>query len=182
MALKSTIYKAELTIADLDRQYYHSHALTLARHPSENDERLMVRLLAFALHAHERLSFGRGLCVDDEPALWQKDLTGVIELWIDVGQPDEKAIRRACGRARRVYVYSYAGRAAEIWWRQTGDRLAGLDNLTVVNLPAPSVQALTGLAQRSMRLSCTSQDGQVWLADERVTVAIKRAWLKTAVS
>ena len=104
MALKATIFKAELQIADMDRNYYHDHALTIARHPSETDERMMVRLLAYALHADETLSFGKGLSTDDEPDLWQKDLTGAIELWIDVGQPDEKRIRKACGRARQVFV------------------------------------------------------------------------------
>jgi len=179
MALKSTVYKAELSVADMDRHYYQTHTLTLARHPSENDERLMVRLLAFALHAHERLTFGKGLSTDDEPALWQKDLTGAVELWIDVGQPDEKSIRRACGRAGQVYVYSYSGHSADIWWSQIGGKLARLDNLAVVNLPAATVRALTGLAQRGMQLSCTIQDGQAWLADQSESVAIERQWLKT---
>jgi len=102
MALNATIFKAVLQIADMDRNYYRDHALTIARHPSETDERMMVRLLAFVLHAHEALSFGKGLSADGEPDLWQKDLTGAIELWIDVGQPDEKSIRKACGRAKQV--------------------------------------------------------------------------------
>src|SRR5512147_3279852 len=106
MALKSTIFKAELQISDMDRNYYGSHSLTIARHPSETDERMMVRLLAFALHANEGLAFGRGLSTDDEPDLWQRDLTGAIRLWIDVGLPDEKLLRRACGRADEVVVYA----------------------------------------------------------------------------
>jgi len=99
MASNATIYKTTIQIADMDRQYYQDHVLTLARHPSETDERMMVRLLAFALHAHEALSFGRKVSAEEEPALWLKDLTGAIDLWIEVGQPDEKIIRRACGRA-----------------------------------------------------------------------------------
>ncbi len=118
MALKATIFKADLQIADMDRRYYGDHTLTIARHPSETDERMMVRLLAFAMHADEALSFGRGLSTDDEPDLWRKDLTGTIEIWIDVGLPDEKRVRRACGRARQVFVYSYGGRGAELWWDQ----------------------------------------------------------------
>ena len=90
MALKATIFKADLQIADMDRNHYGNHALTLARHPSETDERMMVRLLAFAIHADEQLSFGKGLSTEDEPDLWQKDLTGAIERWIDVGLPDER--------------------------------------------------------------------------------------------
>ena len=129
MALKATIFKAELQIADMDRNYYHDHALTIARHPSETDERMMVRLLAFALNADEALVFGKGLSTDDEADLWRKDLTGAIELWIDVGQPDERRIRRACGRARRVIVYSYGGYGAAIWWNQVGGELARTKNL-----------------------------------------------------
>jgi len=99
MAIKSTIYKATLQVADMDRHYYADHALTIARHPSETDERMMMRCLAFALNAGEALAFGKGLSDADEPDLWQRDLTGAIQLWIEVGQPDEKRILRACGRA-----------------------------------------------------------------------------------
>jgi len=113
MASNSTIFKATLQISDMGRQYYQDHTLTLARHPSETDERMMVRLLAFALHAHEALSFGRGLSSEEEPALWLKDLTGAIDLWIEVGQPDEKTIRQACGRAKQVCIYTYGGRGAD---------------------------------------------------------------------
>ena len=115
MALKATIFKAALQIADMDRGYYAEHPLTIARHPSETDERMMLRVLAFALHAGPGLAFGRGLSTDDEPDLWQRDLTGAIRLWIDVGLPDEKLVRRACGRADEVVVYAY-GRGADLWW------------------------------------------------------------------
>ena len=173
MALKATIFKAELQIADMDRNYYHDHALTIARHPSETDERMMLRLLAYALHAGEALSFGKGLSTDDEPDLWQKDLTGAIELWIDVGQPDEKRIRRACGRARQVFVYSYGGQGAAIWWDQVGGKLERTRNLTVISVPAAASQALAKLARRNMRLNCTIQDEQVWLDDTEVRVQVE---------
>ena len=179
MALKSTIFKADLQISDLGRNYYHDHSLTLARHPSENDERLMVRLLAFALHAHEALVFANGMGTDDEPALWRKDLTGAIELWIDVGQPDEKRIRRACGRAEAVVVYSYGGRGADLWWEQAGAALDRAENLTVVNLPFAATRALAKLAQRNMRVTCTIQDGQIWMADADQSVAIEPAVLQS---
>jgi uncharacterized protein YaeQ len=172
MALKATIFKAELQIADMDRNYYHDHALTIARHPSETDERMMVRLLAYALNASDALIFGKGLSTDDEPDLWRKDLTGAIELWIDVGLPDEKRIRRACGRAGQVLVYSYGGHGAAIWWSQVAGKLDRTRNLTVVSVPAAASQALGKLARRNMQLNCTIQDGQVWLGDaeERVQV------------
>ncbi len=118
MALPSTIFKATLQISDIDRQYYGEHQLTLARHPSETDERMMVRLFAFALHADENLNFTKGLCADDEPDLWQKSLTGEIALWIDVGLPDERRVRKACGRAEKVCLYLYGGRAADLWWQK----------------------------------------------------------------
>lgn len=135
MASNATIYKATLQISDMDRHYYEEHALTLARHPSETDERMMVRLLAFALHGHEALAFGRGLSTEEEPALWQKDLTGAIDLWIEVGQPEEKTVRRACGRAKQVCLYTYGGRGADQWWEKNLATLDRLNNLTVINLP-----------------------------------------------
>jgi uncharacterized protein YaeQ len=172
MALKATICKAELHIADMERGYYHDHAVTVARHPSETDERMMVRLLAFALNADDTLAFGAGLSTDDEPDLWRKDLTGSIETWIDVGLPDEKRIRKACGRANAVFVYSYGGHAAELWWQQVGDKLARSHKLTVVNLPQAGTRALAGLAARNMNLQFTIQDGQVWVADDRTSVQL----------
>jgi len=177
MALKATIFKAELQIADMDRNYYHEHALTLARHPSETDERMMVRLLAYALHASDTLAFGKGLSTDDEPDLWQKDLTGAIELWIDVGQPDERRIRRACGRAQQVCIYSYGGQGAGIWWDQIAGKLDRSRNLTVISVPAAASQALGRIARRNMQLHCTVQDQQVWLGDaeDRVQVDLTMA-------
>lgn len=178
MALKSTVYKIELQLSDLDRHHYATYALTLARHPSETDERLMVRLLAFALHADERLEFGKGLGSQDEPDLWQRDLTGAIERWIDLGQPDEARVRRACGRAREVVVVNYGGRAADLWWTKHAVALSRLDNLEVVDVPAAAVDALGALAGRNLRLQCLLQDGQVQLiADERL-VAIEPGWRK----
>jgi uncharacterized protein YaeQ len=171
MALKATIFKADLQIADMDRHYYQNHSLTIARHPSETDERMMMRLLAFIIHAHEALIFGKGLSADDEPDLWQKDLTGVIELWIEVGQPDEKRILKACGRAARVFIYTYSSNS-HIWWGQIGNRVERAKNLTVINL-APAISlALASFAQRGMQLQCTIQDGQLWLTSNDETVQV----------
>jgi len=180
MASNATIYKAALQISDMNRRYYQDHALTLARHPSETDERMMVRLLAFALHAHEALSFGRGLSTEDEPALWQKDMTGAIELWIEVGQPDEKSLRRACGRAEQVVVYTYGGRGADLWWENTSTVLDRLNNLSVLNLPLDGSRALAQLTQPSMQLQCTIQEGQIWMGDGTTSVHIELTILKAA--
>jgi len=172
MALKATIYKAELQISDMDRQYYADHELTLAQHPSETDERLMVRLLAFALHAHERLEFGRGLSTDDEPDLWRKSLTGEIEQWIEVGRPDEQRIRKACGRARQVVVISYGGRSSDIWWDRISARLARSKNLTVIDIPTAAAQELAGLADRTMQLQCLIQDGQAQFMSAKAGITV----------
>ncbi len=178
MAIKATIFKVGLQIADIDRNYYRDHALTLARHPSETDERMMVRLLAFARHADANLAFANGLSADDEPDLWQKDLTGAIELWMDVGLPDEKTVRRACGRARRVIIYAYGGRSAELWWQQCAAKLGRIENLAVFNVAQTSSRALAALAPRSRQLHCTVQEGQIWLSssEERVQVELD-VWL-----
>lgn len=172
MALKSTIFKAALQIADMDRGYYAEHPLTIARHPSETDERMMMRVLAFALNASETLSFGRGLSDDEEPDLWQKDLTGAIETWIEVGLPDERRLLKACGRSQTVLVYAYSP-TTEIWWKQLASKLERARNLRVLQIPAESSQALAALAQRTMQLNCTIQDGQIWLGDAATTVQLE---------
>jgi uncharacterized protein YaeQ len=139
-----------------------------------------VRLLAFARHAHAAPEFGRGLSTEDEPDLWRKDLTGAVELWIEVGQPDERRLRRACHRARRVWVYNYGGRGADLWWERNRAALERLDNLTVMNLPWEASRALAALAQRNMQLQCTLQEGQVWLTDGKQVVQIEPAVRKAA--
>lgn len=180
MALKSTVFKAELQVSDLDRHHYQSYPLTLARHPSETDERLMVRLLAFALFAADDLAFGRGLSAEDEPALWERDPTGAIRRWIDVGLPDERDLRRACGRADEVVVLAYGGRAAEIWWQQNEAGLRALDKLAVLALEAGDGAALAAMAGRTMRLQCTIQDGRIWFADDLRTLEFEPKRLKQA--
>lgn len=172
MALNATIYKVELQISDMDRHYYATHALTLARHPSETEERLMVRLLAFALYAEDRLEFGRGVSDEDEPALWRKDYTDEIELWIELGQPDEARIRKACGRSRQVVVINYGGNTADIWWNKVGASLGRNKNLTVLDIPTATVAELLPLLQRGMRLQALIQDGQLQLMNDTESVTI----------
>lgn len=173
MALKATIFKADLNISDMDRGYYASHALTIARHPSENDERMMLRIAAFALHADEQLSFTKGLCADDEPEVWRKNYADEIELWIDLGEPDEKRLRKACGRADQVWLYCYGGRASEIWWQGMQGKASRFSNLTVVSIPPDTLQQLTTLTERSMQLQATIQDGQMWLSSGERSVLVE---------
>jgi uncharacterized protein YaeQ len=173
MALKSTIFKAALHVANVDRNYYAEHSLTLARHPSETDERMMIRLLAFALFANERLEFGRGLSADDEPALWLRDYAGNIDLWIDVGLPDQRSVRKAAGRAERVVVLAYGGRSLDVWWRKEGPQLERLDKATIWAIDADQSMALAGLSARAMDLQCTIQDGQALISDGKATVSVE---------
>ncbi len=164
MALKSTIFKATVQVSDLDRHYYAEHALTIARHPSETDERMMIRLVAFLLNADERLEFGKGLSSDDEPDLWLHDLTGAVQEWIEVGLPDERRLRRASGRAESVKLYAYGGRAAEVWWDNNARELNKLEKLAVWCLDEETSMALAALAERTMQLQATIQDGETWLS------------------
>ena len=166
MALKATIHRAELEIVDMDRNYYATHRLTLACHPSETGERLMIRLLAFALNADERLEFGKGISEADEPDLWLKDLTGTIELWIELGHPDERVLARALGRSNRVVVYTYSPRP-ELWWDPVKRRFEGERKLSVFHVDAGSAAALGRMAGTSMSLQCSIQDGEVWIRDDR---------------
>lgn len=173
MATKSTIFKASLQIADIDHSYYADHALTLARHPSETDERMMVRLCALALQAHQlqtvcggdgTLAFGAGLSDPDEPDVWLRDFTGQTRLWIEVGQPEDKPLNKACNKADAVVLYAFSN-AADIWWRGIETKLTRLKNLQVWRIPNASALELKPLAQRSMNLQATVQEGALMLGD-----------------
>ena len=180
MALGATVYKASLQVSDLDRHHYGTHALVLAQHPSETAERVMVRLLAFALHAEERLEFGRGISTDDEPDLWRKDLTGVIEQWIDVGQPDESRVRKACGRAREVVVIAFGGRAVPPWWEKNAAAFERFRNLRVLEIDTDTAKALAARLARGMDLQAVIQDGHVQLIDGDTTVDVAPRVLRGA--
>ena len=170
MALKATIFKVTLQVADTDRHHYGDYALTLARHPSETDERLMVRLLAFALLADKALVFGKGVSSDEEPALWLKDLTGQIELWVEVGLPNERLIRKVGRRARQVVVLSF-GRGVDVWWSENRDKMRSQDNLAVLRLPVEATQAL--VVSRTMTLQCTIQEGLVMFTSDSGVISFE---------
>jgi len=181
MALKSTIFKASLAIADIDHGYYADHALTLARHPSETDERMMVRLLALALNAHQlqtvcqgdgTLAFGAGLSDPEDPDLYLRDFTGRTRLWVEVGQPEDKPLAKACQKADQVIVYAFH-HAAEVWWRGISGKLAKLDKLQVWRVPSEAAQALAKLAERSMQLQATVQEGTLTLSNARDSVHLE---------
>jgi uncharacterized protein YaeQ len=176
MALKATIYKANLQLADMDRNVYGDHGVTIARHPSETDERMMMRVLAFALNVpadnhNGDLDFAKSLWDTDEPDLWQKDLTGQIVHWIDVGQPDDKRMMKSSPKAERVSVYAFAS-STPVWWSGVATKITRARNLTVWQVPADQSQALAELAQRTMQLQVTVQDGTVWVGDGQRSVEV----------
>lgn len=183
MALNATIRKVQLQVADMDRHVYLDQALTVAQHPSETDERVMVRLLAFALNLppssddHGPLALAKGLWDTDEPDLWQKDLTGSLLHWIDLGQPDERRMTKASGRATRVSVYSHTA-STPVWWKGLGNKVNRLRNLRVWEIPSAQSQALAAMCQRSMSLQFTIQDGQVWITDGQASCEVVPVLLK----
>jgi len=177
MAQKATIYKVELSVADMDRDYYETHNLTVAKHPSETDERLMVRILAFALNAHEQLEFTRGISTDDEPDIWQKSLSGELELWVALGLPGEKIIRQSCGKANKVIVYCYGGRTAEVWWEKIKNSTTRFDNLQVTNFSKKDTSDLGRMASRLMKLQVNIQDGDVMISvDDSIAYITPVKW------
>ncbi|MCH8536431.1 MAG: YaeQ family protein [Alkalimonas sp.] len=179
MALKATVFKVQLNIADMDRGYYADHSLTLAQHPSETNVRMMVRLLAFALNATDSLAFTKGLSSEeDEPELWDRSLSGEINLWVEFGQPDEKWLRKSCGRSKQVRLYCYGGRSTAVWWQQQAANLQRYQNLAVWEFAEAEVQQLAAMVQRSMELQCTITEGQVWLSDQQHNVHLQPICLK----
>ncbi|MBU3020508.1 YaeQ family protein [Aestuariibacter sp. A3R04] len=166
MALKATIFKADLSITDMDRNYYNDHNLTIARHPSENDERMMLRIIAFIANAHERLQFTKGLSDDDVPDLWLKSYSDDIELWIELGQPSDQRIKKGCNQSQHMMVYAYADNSFDVWWKKEANKLQTRKNLSVFTLPEHLAASLAGAVQRSMQIQVTIQDGQMWLTIE----------------
>ena len=181
MALKSTIFKVQLAIADIEHGYYADHALTLARHPSETDERMMVRLVALALNAHwlqdlcqgdGTLAFGAGLSDPEDPDVSLTDFTGQKRLWIEVGQPEDRPLVKACQKADQVRVYCFH-HAAEVWWKGIESKLTRLDKLQVWRVPTEASQALAKWSQRSMQLQATVQEGSLLMSDGQESLEIE---------
>ena len=182
MAQKATIYKVELSVSDMDRHYYETHKLTIAKHPSETDERMMVRLLAFALNAHEQLELTKGISTDDEPDIWQKSLSDELELWIALGLPSDKVVRQSCAKAQKVVIYTYGGRTADVWWDKIQNSTSRFDNLQIMALSEQSTSELAGLADRSMKLQVNIQDGDVMVSVGDQIVYVTPTTLKSALN
>ncbi len=180
MALGATIYKIELHVADNDRHYYGSHALTIARHPSETAERMMVRLIAFSMHADENLAFTRGLSEADEPDIWLKDLTGEVDLWVEVGQPTDTRILRACGLAEQVVVYCFNGHASKIWWDSISKKMDRAKNLKIICLPIENIRSLATQVERSMVMHVNIQENELLITTGNKTISLSpTVWRET---
>ena len=175
MALKATVFKADLQVANLDQNQFGDYSLTLAQHPSETIERVMIRLLAFALYASEDLRFGRGLSNEEDAAVWEIDPSGVTRLWIDVGLPDEARVKKACSRADRAVIITYGGRPSDMWWQQNANALARYKNLSVIQLSPEDSTKLVEVAGRTMKLSWTIQEGMVYLDNASITPIVLSA-------
>lgn len=171
MALKATIFKAVVNVADTDRHVYLEQALTLARHPSETDARMMVRLLAWCLRSAPELEFTRGLCADDEPDLWRHELHGDIAEWIEVGLPEPKRLKRASNRAQQVYLFAYGARAAQVWWQQHQSEVSKLSNVQIYYVDDALLESLAALAERSMAIQVTISEGTVWISSGEVALS-----------
>jgi uncharacterized protein YaeQ len=177
MALKATIKKATIHLSDMDRHYYDTIQLTIAQHPSENDRRMMIRLIAYLLNASENLQFGKGVSDEDEAAIWRVNYSDVIELWIELGQLDEKRLKKACNRAQQVKLYCY-GSSVDNWWQQSKSKLNQLNKLSVESFSEETSQALELLANRSMEFQVSIQDGQCWLTCGEQSLLIELNKLK----
>jgi uncharacterized protein YaeQ len=180
VALKASVFRLKLQLADLDRQRYQDFPLTLARHPSETDARMMLRVLAFALHADDRLAFGRGISTDEDPDLWLKNLDGTIDSWIELGTPDPERLKRACGRAAHVVLYAYGDRAVPVWWKRHQAALERLARLSVMQVEDGAMQALANAFEPGMELQCTISEGEAMLSWDEGSLTVAPLLLKAA--
>ncbi len=170
MAIKPKVFKITLQIADIDRHYYNEHLLTIAQHSSETDERAMIRILAFALNANDTLSFAEGISDSAQADVWDRDHNEQIKLWVSVGLPEEKLIRKAVSRAEHVIVYSYGGRGADVWWNKL--KLDTYKNLKVVNFLDEDTKNLATLLVSGMKINFTIQEGEIMVANESKSVIL----------
>ena len=170
MALKPTIFKFNVSLSDLDRNRYEELALTVAQHPSETAERMIVRLLAYCLNAEEGLEFARGLSENDEPDLWRRSLDSRMLDWIEVGEPAAVRLRKASRLSERVLVYSFNTKS-EVWWQQTESSVARL-SVDVYRFPWESIQRLATMITRTMQMSVTISDSSLFVAAERGEIEV----------
>ena len=179
MALKPTIYKAQVKLADSDRNCFEELALTVAKHPSETIERMTVRLLAYCINSGRGLEFTKGLSSADEPDIWQHADNGEIEHWIELGQPEEPRLRKACGKAKNISVYAF-GKSADTWWKLNGDAIAALPRIQIWQFPWTEVEAASDMMSRTMKLGLSIVGGTLYLDDGSSSVTLEPSMLFSA--
>lgn len=172
MAAGSSIYKASINLANLNTNYYEDLSLTIAMHPSENEVRMMYRLLAYLYSAHERLEFADGLGNPDLPDIWQKDLRGDIEHWVDLGQPDEKRIKKASSRSEKVSIFTYTPSKALTWFDKIKSKVKTNKKLNIYHFTEIENGPIEILAKRSLNLSCVIEDKHIYLSNDDIRVQI----------
>ena len=174
MAEKATVCKANITLSDMDRHYYGDLSLTIAQHPSETAERMMVRLLSFCYRAADNLTFTRGLSSVDEPDIWLKSDDGRILEWIEVGQPAPDRLKKAQGVARQVLVFAY-GRGIDIWWKNNTAAVQALSKVKVYSFDAAELQDLTKLAAKTMNLTISITEAIAYIssAEHNISVSLR---------
>ena len=172
MALKPTIYKAQVELADSDRNCFDSLSLTIAQHPSETADRMAARLLAYCLNASRGVEFTRGLSTTEEPDIWRHSDSGELDLWIEIGQPEEPRLRKACGKAGAVKVYAF-GKSANTWWQLNGEVISALPRLEVWQFGWEEIQALAGLMNRTMQWNVSVVGGVVYVDNGKESVSLE---------
>tara|TARA_R110002072_G_scaffold534_6_gene4006 strand:- start:179115 stop:179657 length:543 start_codon:yes stop_codon:yes gene_type:complete len=173
MALGSTIYKVDINLSNFNTHYYQDFNLTMAKHPSEDEARMMYRLLAFLYCAHEDLKFTRGLSTTEEPELWQKDYTGQIIQWIDMGLPDLKRIRQACGKSQSVKVFTYHQNKAQEWYQKNKSDFEKNKKLEVYHFNVNENGPIDKFVKKSMVLSCIIEESHMYLSNDNERIGIE---------
>lgn len=172
MAEKATIYKANLTLSDMDRNVYGDFSLTIALHPSETLERMMVRILAFCYRAAEHLTFAKGLSATEEPDLWLRHDNGTLLEWIEVGQPAPDRLKKASSQAASVKVFSY-GRGMDVWWKNNAQAIRALPKVEINSFDAEELQHLVALADKTMNLTVSITEKIAYISTARENIAIQ---------
>ena len=162
MALSSTIYKFSISLSDLDRNKFETLNLTVAQHPSETAERMMVRVLCYGLHAQEFLQFTKGLSTPELPDIWSQSLDGQTLLWLDVGEPNADRIKKATRGADDVWVYSFNSKS-DVWWSQEQSKFEPLA-VKVRQFSWGEVVSLAALLERKMDFSLTISGDLLYVA------------------
>jgi len=179
MALTATIYNFDVDLADNDRGVYETLAVRVAQHPSESDEYLIARLLAYLLEYAEGIAFSRGVSEPDEPTISVRDLTGAVKAWIEIGTPDAPRLHKASKAAARVAVYCHKDTAQ--WLRQL-DRTAihRADALELYAIDRDLINALVSRLDRRMALSVSITDRELFVSigDDNLTGSVHRLQLQ----